>query len=234
MTIFDSLDTDNVQPQDEPGISQVIADTVPEVERLIAECQVASEECDALAQREREIDARLAVIIPKRNEDRLAALNEAIENPVADANSVAMSLLSIEREADLLTDAKDLISKVLYPAAFDRKLGKNRDLSRFQHLEAAAYAGHSHATMLQAMERAGLTQSHGRIFAVSETTERLKALASECHRRAQLAEAELTEYRAAQALRTAQRRATGQVTKAEALYASVAISHSNSPKEESI
>ena len=80
--------------------------------------------------------------------------------------------------------------------------------------------------MVQGLERAGLSQSHGRVIAYSETTEKLKLVAADCHTRAQQANAELTASRAARLARTQQRHADGQTTKAEAMFAALELSRS--------
>jgi hypothetical protein len=159
-----------------------------------------------------------ATIQHKRNENSMAAIQETIYNPAADTNSLGMSRLALEREAELLQDTLDFLDFILCPDALDKKLEAQRDLLRAQHLEAGLLAARSHCTMLQQLEAAGFAQSHGRVVAFSETTARLKLITAEAHRVAQAADADLTAFRAARLARTQQRHADGMTTKAEALY----------------
>ena len=194
---FSALSLDKITGFDRPGIEHLENQVIPEVKRLTSEYQTACEEFNALAQVKQERTAGLAEVSRERNEGYIAAIQEMVANPVADGQALGMHALPLERRAELLQDTVDFVNRVLFPAALDKKLETRRDLLRAEHLEAALYAALSHATMLEKLERAGLSQSHGRIIAYSETTEKLKLVASECHVKAQQADANLTAARAA-------------------------------------
>jgi hypothetical protein len=223
---FNSLRFNNITGADREGIEALAAEVVPELERLTSAYRTASEEHDTLATVKRERTADLATVQQKRNEHFMAVVQETTHNPAADTSSLGMSRLALEQEVELLQDTLDHVDYVLCPTARDKQLETRRDLLRTEHLEAALYAALSHATMLEKLERAGLSQSHGRVVAFSETTERLKLVATECHRRAQLADAELTAERATQLQRTQQRHSAGLTTRAEATFSAVELSRS--------
>lgn len=215
---FSALSYDTMSGGDLEGIDSLLPDVISEVKRLESASQTAFEDFDNLVGVKRERTAELAEVQQKRNENYVAHIQEGVSCPAADIGSLAMQDLPLERKADLLQSIVDCIDYILSPAAMDTKLGTRRDLLRAQHLEAGLYAARSHCTMLQKLEYAGLSQTHGRVVAFSETTQRLKLITAEFHRQAQLADAELTVYRAAQLARTAQRHANCQITRIEAVY----------------
>jgi hypothetical protein len=224
---FNALSFDKITGADLRGIEKLQADVIPEVKRLTSAYRTACEEDDTLAKIKRERTADFAIVQQKRNEHSMAAIRETVYNPAADTSSLGMSRLALEREAELLQDTLDFVDYVLCPTARDKKLETRRDLLRAEHLEAALYAALSHATMLEKLERAGLSQSHGRVVAFSETTEQLKLVAAECHRQAQLADSELTAERAALITRAQQRHTDGLTTRAEATFAALELSRIN-------
>jgi hypothetical protein len=224
---FNALSYDKMMGDDLGGIDEVLTGVVPEVERLTSAYETACEEFNTLAQVKRERTADCVAIQHKRNEHSMAAIQETISNPAADTNSLGMSRLSLEREAELLQDTLDFLTFVLCPDALDKKLEAQRDLLRARHLEAGLYAARSHCTMLQKLEAAGIYQTHGRVVAFSETTQQLKIITSEYHRQAQISDAELTASRATRLARTQQRHADGQTTKIEAMFAAVELSRIN-------
>jgi hypothetical protein len=223
---FTGLSYDTMTGDDLPGIDTLLPDVISEVQRLTSAYETACEEFDTLVQIKRARMTDFATIQHKRNENSMAAIQETIYNPAADTNSLGMSQLSLEREAELLQNSLDFLDFILCPAALDKKLEAQRDLLRAQHLEAGLYAARSHASMLVKLEAAGLEQSHGRVVAFSETTARLKLVTSELHRQAQLCDAELTAARAARLARNAQRHADTQTTRAEAVFAALELSRS--------
>jgi hypothetical protein len=227
---FTGLSYDTMTGDDLPGIDTLLPDVISEVQRLTSASETACEEFDTQAQVKRARMTDFATIQHKRNENGMAAIQETIYNPAADTSSLGMSRLALEREAELLQDTLDFLDFILCPDALDKKLEAQRDLLRAQHLEAGLYAARSHCTMLQKLEAAGLEQSHGRVVAFSETTQRLKLITAECHRQAQLADAELTASRAARLARTAQRHSDGQTTRAEAIYSALELSRMNTPE----
>jgi hypothetical protein len=156
----------------------------------------------------------------------ITGIQESIDNPASDISSISQGLIHLEREGAFRQDGLDFIEFVLAPTALDKKQETRRDLLRAQHLEAGLYASRSHCSMLLKLEAAGFAQSHGRVVAFSETTQRLKLITAECHRQAQLADAELTASRAARLARTQQRHADGMTTKAEAVFAALELSRS--------
>jgi hypothetical protein len=212
------------------GIDTLLANLLPEVSGLTSAHRTACEEDDTLAKVKRERTADFVAIQHKRNEHSMAAIRETVYNPATDTNSLGLSRLALEQEVQLLQDTLDFIEYVLCPAARDKKLETRRDLLRAEHLEAALYCARSHATMLQKLESAGLSQTHGRIIAYSEVTQRLELAATEAHRLAQQSEAELTAFRAARLARTQQRHADGLTTKAEAMYSALELSRVNTPE----
>jgi hypothetical protein len=226
LSLVEMLSTDKVGPGDTGGIEKVLGDTLYELKQLQGLHQKRCTDFDALAQGARDVSAKLKVIISKLNEARIATCIECDDNPVADSNSLAMQLLPLEREAELLQDSLDLLTFVRIPDALDAKLEVTRDLRRIEHLEASLYSAHSHATMLQKLDRAGFSESHERVVAVSETTEKLKLAAAEALRQAQLSDAQLTDERATRVARTAARRASAQITKIEAALAALELSRS--------
>lgn len=224
LSLVELLSLDKVKAGDTGGIERTLTDTIQERERLQGLHQKVRANFDFLAQGARDVGAKLKQITPRQHEVRITACTECGENPAADANALAMQLLPLEREAELLQDTLDLLTHVRIPDALDVKLEVTRDLRRIENLEASLYAAHSHATMLEKLERAGFGESHGRVIAVSENVENLKLAAAEAHRQAQLADAQLTDERAARITRTAARRAAGQITKVEAIYAELELS----------
>lgn len=215
---FSALSYDTMSGADLDGIDLLLPDVLSEVKRLTPEYRIASEEHDSLAQVKRERTAELGAVRQALNGKYIAGIQESVDNPACDLSSISQGLIHLEREVAFRQDGLDFIEYVLSPAALDKKQETRRDLLRAEHLEAGLYAARSHCTMLLKLEAAGFAQSHGRVVAFSETTQRLKLITAEFHRQAQLADAELTASRAARLARTQQRHADGQCTKAEAVY----------------
>jgi hypothetical protein len=206
----------------------VLGDTLHELNRLQTLHGKVCAEFNDVTQSARELDVKLKANLRKLHEAHMSACSECGANPAADTNALAMQLLPLEREVELLTDSADLLTYVRIPNALDAKLEVTRDLLRVQHLEASLYASHSHASMLAKLEHAGFGESHGRVVAISETTEKLKLVAAEAHRQAQLADTALTDQRAARITLTAARRASGKITRAEGTLAAVELARSTS------
>jgi hypothetical protein len=233
LTVFDALATQNVKPGDIPGFRSLLDKAVPEVKRLQAGYQEACETYATLAQDKRVHEAKLRDATQKEHEQFAAVMREAESNTAFDLTSAYQGVLSRGLEREARQHVLDFINHVRLPAAFDRKLEANRDLRRAEHLEASLYAALSHATMLEKLEQAGVYQTHGRVIAVSETTSRLEQIATEAHRQAGLADAELTASRAAQLTRTQQRQAGALITKAEAVFTALELSRSTNSTESS-
>jgi hypothetical protein len=227
---FRNLSHETMTGEDLEGIEETLNNTLCELKRLQSVQQGACSEHSGLAQSARELEAKLKEAVLKRCEAYISACNELADNPVADTQSLAMQLLPIERTMELLQDSLDLLNYVRLPLALDKKLESTRDLRRVEHLEAALYVARTHCTMLQKLERAGLSEHHGRVIAFSEVEEKLKLAATEAHRQAQLADAELTAARAARIARTAQRHADSLATRAEAMYSALELSRMNTPE----
>jgi len=215
---FNALSFPSIKGDDLPGIDMLLGDTVREVKRLATEYHRACEEYDTLAGVKRERTAELAEVRQDLNKEYIARIQESVDNPACDLSSISQGLIHLEREVAFRQDGLGFIEYVLFPAASDKKQETGSDLLRAEHLEASLYAARSHATMVQGLERAGLSQTHGRVIAYSETTEKLELVAADCHTRAQQANAELTASRAARLARTQQRHADRMTTKAEAVY----------------
>jgi hypothetical protein len=223
---FDGLSYNTMTGGDLDGIDELLPEVISEVKRLTSAGETACEEFDTLAQVKRARMTDFANTQHKRNENGMAAIQETIYNPAADVNALGLSRVALERETELLQDSLDFLDFILCPAALDKKQETRRDLLRAQHLEAGLLAARSHCTMLQKLEAAGFAQSHGRVVAFSETTQRLKLITAEAHRVAQAADAELSASRAARLARTQQRHADGMTTKAEAVFAALELSRS--------
>lgn len=223
---FSALSYNTMSGADLEGIDSLLPDVISEVKRLTPEYRIASEEHDSLAQVKRERAAELATVRQALNEKYIAGIQESVDNPASDISSISQGLIHLEREVAFRQDGLDFIEYVLSPAALDKKQETWRDLLRAEHLEAGLYAARSHCTMLLKLEAAGFAQSHGRVVAFSETTQRLKLVATECHRLAQAAAVELSASRAARLARTQQRHADGMTTKAEAVFAALELSRS--------
>lgn len=147
--------------------------------------------------------------------------DEVIRNPVAsDTRGLAGLLLPAEREAALITDALNLVRHLLIPAAFLRKLEAAVKLRQAEALEAGLHAAFDEATTLERMNNAGVQKG---LF-IGDMTQRLKFSASEATRQAQQALAELDAERERQAILLRQRIADGQLTRAEAVHASLELS----------
>lgn len=222
ITIFDMQALDNVKAGDATGLQRLLNDeTLPKVKELTCAHKKYAEEFDFLAEVKRVRAAELAADKQTLHERIKAAIQEAVDNPASDLGAISETLTGPERKTRLQQDVLDAIEYVLLPRALDSKLESWRDLKRFEHLECSLYAALSHATMLEKLEHAGI---HGRVVAFSETTARLKSISEEAHRIAKLASEELDAFRAAQLTRQQQRAASGQVTKAEAIYGAIEVS----------
>jgi hypothetical protein len=224
---FSALSFDRMSGGDLEGIDSLLPDVISEVKRLDSASQTASEDFDNLVQVKRERTAELAEVRQVLNEKYITGIRESVDNPASDISSISQGLIHLEREVAFRQDGLDFIEYVLAPTALDKKQETRRDLLRAQHLEAGLLASRSHCSMLVKLEAAGLSQTHGRVVAFSETTARLKLITAEAHRVAQAADADLSASRAARIARTQQRHADGQTTKAEAMFAAVELSRSN-------
>ena len=231
LSVLEKISTDRVKAGDIGGIDKTLINTVRELKQAQALHQKASDDYTALAQSARELDAKCKQCLLKLYEARILAYNESIDNPAADVKALAAQLLPMEREVELIQDSRDSVTHVRLPEALDRKQETGRDEDRLKHLESALYTARSQATMLEKLERAGFFESHGRVAAVSETTLKLKMVTAECYRQAQLSEQQLTDQRAARITLTAARRASGQITRAEATFAALEIARSTSTIE---
>jgi hypothetical protein len=231
-TRFDIIDPGNVTAHDRAGLRQLLDDTLPHIARLTAELQLATEWCDSLQQTKRTRSAELADVRRIGNAKFLTRIQESNANPVYDHRAGAEAQLPFTLEIELRQEALNFLDYVLVPQATGTAMEIRRDLLRFEHLEAAIYAADSHAALLEKMEAAGIYETHGRVVTMSESTERLKAIANEAGRLAAVAEAELTDWRAKQGIGKQQRYVGGHITKAEALYAAAALTSNTTESSE--
>jgi uncharacterized protein YciI len=223
-TLEAALNLRNVKAADRPGLRTLLEETLPQVARLTTEYAEACKQCDILAEVKRVRTAELVEAKKRQNERFLAAIQESVDNPAYDVASGAQSQAPYTLEVELRQEGLNLVEYVLAPAAEDTRMDTQRDLQRFQHVEAAIYAADSHAALLEQLERAGVYQTHGRIVAVSENSQRLQAIAEEAGRQAAQAESDLKSYRDQQIIKTSQRQAGSAITRAEAIYSAVQLS----------
>jgi hypothetical protein len=196
----------------------MLPDAIAETNKCATVHAEAERDCSDLRQSFGDLTSRLADAQVNLQRELSRTWDEVIRNPVAsDTRGLAGLLLPPEREAALITDALDLLRHFLIPSALLRKLEAAVKLRQAEALEAGLHAAFDEATTLERMDNAGVQRG---LF-IGDTTQRLKFSASEATRLALQAVAELDAERERQKLLLQQRIADGQLTRAEAVRASL-------------